>query len=124
MTHLLLRLLLCLCLVVQTSAGAWAATAMAMPATPVPAQAMPCHDMPGMDVHAEHAGPDAAATPHHDAPPGCDAGHCDCLQHCSQALAMPALIATLPPRVDRFDMAPASGQGTPSPYRPVRPPIA
>lgn len=121
---ILLRLLLCLCLVVDTTAGAWAATGMAMPAAPrANAEAMPCHDGSAAmaataAMHGRHA-----ADPH-PGPVGCKAGDCQCLQHCNAALALPAALPAPAFGDAAPNWMPHAGRGDPSPYRPVRPPIA
>ncbi|HBK45332.1 MAG TPA: hypothetical protein DDZ67_02615 [Xanthomonadaceae bacterium] len=126
MLRTLLRLLLCLSLVANATAAAWASAGMALPAVAEKtAAAMPCHEMAGMasepapDEHALHG--KAAADPHH-APSCCQSGSCDCLQHCSATLALatvlPAAIGDTP-----LNWALHASRGAPSPYRPVRPPI-
>jgi hypothetical protein len=123
---ILLRLLLCLCLVVNTTGGAWAASGMTMPA-PVQASSAPCHDaaMAGMVGMADEHAP---VTPHHAAGQKhdscCKSGSCDCLQHCSVTLALPASIPLPAIRASQPGWALHDRHGDPAPYRPIRPPIA
>lgn len=124
MTPILLRLLLCLCLVVDTTAGAWAAGGMAAPA---PVSRAACHDpaMAAMAPSGGHAGPSAphhAAGQKHDA--CCKTASCDCLQHCSAALALPASVRLPATRGSQPSWTLHDRHGEPAPYRPVRPPIA
>lgn len=126
MAPILLRLLLCLCLVANTTAGAWAATGMAMP-PPAEAPGAPCHDaaMPGMTAMADDhapAAPHQAAGQKHDS--CCKSGSCDCLQHCSATLALPASIRLPVASASQPSWVLHDRHGDPAPYRPIRPPIA
>lgn len=124
---ILLRLLLCLCLVANATGSAWAATTMAMPmpAAATMSTTMPCHMDAGMPAAAAQAHPDhAMPAPHGHAPAGCKAGSCDCLQHCGSALVLPALVLPAVPAAIALHGTVHASRGAPSPYRPVRPPIA
>ncbi|MCW4454351.1 CopL family metal-binding regulatory protein [Flavobacterium sp. MXW15] len=124
MSHPLPRLLLCLLLIANAIAGAWAATAMAMPmaaqapTTAEPAGSAPCHGM------ATDSAGDAASHDRDATPMACSDGqHCDCLQYGSLLLppVLP-LLARIPPAT--LQPAPAGDHRSPAPRQPVRPPIA
>jgi hypothetical protein len=121
----LLHLLLCLCVVANAASGAWAAVGMAMPEHGATAASgnPPCHEDAG-------TGAAPAAMTAHDAHPQdnthahCKAGHCHCLQHCNATLALLPWLPSATAGNSHLNWTLHDSHGDPSPYRPIRPPIA
>ena len=134
MSHLVLRLLLCLLLVLNGTGYASAATQMSLAHIAMQAhadhRAPPCHDAAPHDevassLHA-HADEDCAMSGSSAATPDCCQSsrcNCDCLQHATPALAIVSISPGPPPG---GALAPLRKVDRVSPLLPhlLRPPIA
>ncbi|KAB7765850.1 CopL family metal-binding regulatory protein [Xanthomonas maliensis] len=127
MSHRLLRLLLCLCLIANTAVGAWASVGMAMAGSMASAHAAPagahapCHHM---DAHASPHAAAHAGHAAHPAPDCCALGSCECLQHASLALLSLPMVPATPQGRPLLPRPLTAGRSSPPPEQPVRPPIA
>ena len=121
----LLRALLIVLLLVNTTASAWAASRMAGSLLPAAVTRIdpgsPAHHAPAMAAAGDcHAIAVAASEP--AMPCGADSQHCDCLQHGS-ALPVLALMALSPGPQLAPAVQPARYSAPPRLAEPVRPPI-
>ena len=119
----LLRALLIVLLLVNTTASAWAASRMASSLLPAAVAAVD----PGSPAHhvavaAEAGDCHAVAADEPAMPCGADSQHCDCLQHGS-ALPVLALMALSPGPQLAPAVQPARYSAPPRLAEPVRPPI-
>ena len=119
----LLRALLIVLLLVNTTASAWAASRMASSLLPAAVAAVD----PGSPAHhvavaAEAGDCHAVAADEPAMPCGADSQHCDCLQQGS-ALPAPALVLLLPAAPLAPAVLPARYSAPPRLAEPVRPPI-
>ncbi|WP_216957916.1 MULTISPECIES: CopL family metal-binding regulatory protein [unclassified Lysobacter] len=133
MSHLVLRALLCLMLVLNGTGYTAAATQMglahlAMSAPGEQAATPPCHGESSHDevaaMHA-HADDDCATAGMDDgAPDCCQSSHCncDCLQHATAAIAIFSVPAGLPPERHRAQPRQIDRPSPPLPHL-LRPPI-